>query len=152
VRFAPAVQETELRGEADDLQARIVVAWRGIGELDEVPELRFRVRVENPGPTTFTLVPAGLELLDGALESFGPPREENVPVAVEPGQAATFDVAFPPPPGRSLDDLDLSALNLRTHFQGGRWNWSTNFQRVERHYHDGGSPVSFSFGVGWWID
>lgn len=151
-RFAPAVQETELRGEADDLQARIVVAWRGIEEREGVPELRFRFRIENPGPTAFALVPAEIELLDAGLSSFGAMRTDDLPVVIEPGQAATFDTAFRVPDGTHLDDYDLAALNLRARFQAGRWSWSTTFQRVEG-AHDPGwdAPVHFQFGVGWWI-
>ena len=151
VRFAPAVQEAELRGEANDLQGRIVVAWRGFEPHDDPHEMAFRVRVENPGTTPFTLVPAEFQLLDAALTPFEAPDTERVPVAVDPGAAATFDLVFPFPPGRRLENLDLSALNLHLRFQAGRWNWSTTLQRVERvvvrdpYY----PPVSFSVGVGW---
>ena len=150
-RFAPAVQETELRGEADDLEARIVVAWRGLEELDGVPELRFRFRIENPGPTLFALVPAEIELIDARLSSFGVVRTGELPVAVEPGGAETFDVAFRTPEGSRLEDFDLSQLTLRSRFQAERWSWSTTFQRVEPVYDGGESPVHFQFGVGWWI-
>lgn len=146
VRFAPALQDVELRGEDDDVQARIVVAWRGIEEREDVPELRFRLRLENPGPMPFTLVPAELELLDGALSSFGPALTENMPTLVEPGGSATFDIAFPVSGGTTLASYDLSTLTLRAGFQGGRWSWSTTFQRVEV---PAPSPAwGFSFGVG----
>jgi hypothetical protein len=145
VRFAPAVQDTDLRGEADDLQAHVAVAWRGIQDQDGISELSFRVRVENPGRTPFTLLPAEFELLDGALTSFGVARIESLPVAVEAGQAATFDLAFPAQPG--LSAFDLTALTLNSRFQAGRWNWRTSFQRAP----DEPSPWSFGFGVSWFI-
>ena len=146
VRFAPAIQDTDLRGEAGDLQARVAVAWRSVEEREGVPELRFRVRVENTGPTPFTLVPAEFELLDGALSSFGPPRAVDLPVVVDSGQSIPFDLAFPVP-GEGLGAFDLSSLTLGVKLQGGRWNWSTTFQRAEPpHDH---SPWSFNFGVGW---
>jgi hypothetical protein len=153
LRYAPGLQEVDLRGDDGDLQARIVAAWRELRERDDVPELRFRVRVENPGATLFTLVPAELELLDAALTPFGPARTDDLPVAVEPGQSATFEAVFPVPEGKELDDFDLSALNLRTRFQGGRWSWSATFQRALRHHHDPywDSPVRFQFGASWWV-
>lgn len=151
-RFAPAVQETELRGEADDLQGRIVVACRGIEDVDGVPELRFRFRIENPGPTLFALVPAEIELLDAGLSSLGVAGSDALPVAVEPGQSETFDVVFRAPEGKELGDFDLEALHLRARLQAGRWDWNTSFQRVERVHDSYGPPVSFSFGVGWWVD
>lgn len=144
VRFGPATQDTELRGEANDLQARIVVAWRGIHSRDDGLELRFRLRVENPGPTTFTLVPAAFELLDAALNSFGFADTGTLPVAVEPAQSATFDLAFPVPSADALDAFDLSALTLCTRFQGDRWNWNVIFQRIV--YEDPYPHWGFSFG------
>lgn len=131
LRLAPAVQDTELRGEAGDTQAHLVLAWRGVHERDDEVELRFRVRVENPGTTLFTLVPADFVLLDGALAEFGAARIETLPVAVAPGDSATFDLAFPARGSRGLETFELTALTLRTRFQGGRWSWSTTFQRVE---------------------
>lgn len=145
VRFAPALQDTDLRGEADDVQARVTVAWRGIEEREDVPELRFRVRVENPGSTPFTLVPAGFELLDAGLNSFGLAATESLPVAVEAGEATTFDIAFPVP-GDPLARFDLSALTLHTRFQGQRWSWNTTFHREER-VPSSGPHWSFGFGA-----
>lgn len=147
VRFAPAVQDTDLRGEGGDLQARVVMAWRGVEEGDGILELRFRVRVENPGPPAFALLPAEFELLDGALSSFGFARVPELPALVEAGQAATFELAFPLPAEARLEDFDLSALTLGARLQGGRWNWSTTFERAVPPPE--GSPWSFHFGAGW---
>lgn len=149
VRFAPAIQDTELRGEANDVQARIVVAWRGIKKRADVPELRFRVRVENPGPTPFTLVPAGFELLDAALTSFGFASTESVPAAVEPGGSTTFDLAFSALGAKTFKGFDLSALTLRTRFQGERWSWNTTFQRALSQYNDPYYQPRWGFHVGW---
>ncbi len=147
VRFAPAIQDTELRGEADDVQARIVVAWRGIGKVDGLYELRFRVRLENPGPTAFTLVPADFELLDAGLSSFGFAATEDLSTAVEPGGSATFDLAFPAAGAETLAGFDLTALTLRTRFQGGRWSWSTTYQRALPP--DGYYGPQWGFSIGW---
>lgn len=155
VRFTPAVQDTELRGEADDLQAHVVVAWRGILEREGGYELRFRMHVENPGPTTFSLVPAEFELLDAALNSFGIVAAADLPVAVEAGRSATFDIAFPVGAAPPLENFELGALTLHTRFQGGRWSWSTTFQRFEPHPYPDPYwpwPVSFSFGAVWCFD
>src|SRR6185295_17333881 len=53
MHMAPEVRDTDLRGDANDLEAHVVVAWRGLQERDGVTDLRFRVRVDNPGPTSF---------------------------------------------------------------------------------------------------
>jgi hypothetical protein len=153
VRFEPVVQDVELRGEAGDLQARIVVAWREIAEPDEGPELRLRVRVENPGTVPFTLVPAEFRLLDAALVPFGPARIADLPVSVAPGSAETFDLAFPAG-AVPLGERDLSAIHLGAELQAQRWSWSTNFQRDVYAYHDhpGHSPWSFHFGAAWYVD
>ena len=133
VRFAPAIQDAELR-DGQELHARIVVAWRGVHERDDVYDWRFRIRVENPRAEPFALAPAEFELVDGALAPFGAVRVENMPAAVEGGSQATFDLAFPVPDGKKPDDLDLSVLSLRMRLEGGRWNWSTTLQREERYY------------------
>ena len=75
-------------------------------------------------------MPAEFELLDAALTSFGVASAEDVPVAVEPGRSASFDLAFPVPAARTLASFDLAAVTLRTQLQGGRWAWSTAFQRA----------------------
>lgn len=150
LRFAPSVQDDELRGETGDLEARVTVAWLGIEERDGVREVRLRMRIEDAGPTRFTLVPAEFELLDAALTTFGLARPADLPVVLEPGQDATFDLVFPVRDGASLDAFDLTALTLCAKLQGGRWSWNTTFERAVPHPHH--SPWSFSFGAGWVID
>ena len=133
VRFAPSPQEIELRGDTNDLEARIAVAWLGFGEREDAIDLHFRVSVENPGFTPFTLVPARFELVDGALVPIGVVSTEAaaVPVAVQPGRSTTFDLAFSVADEEELARFDLSVVMLRMRLQGERWSWSTNFQRVE---------------------
>jgi hypothetical protein len=147
VRFAPAIQDAELRGEADEVQARIVVAWSGIVERDDAFEVRFRVRIENPGHVVLTLVPAEFELLDGTLTAVGIARAENMPAVVAAGRSATFDIAFPVPSAIVLESLDLSLLTLRTRIQD-RWSWNPVFERVERPYDDSGCGPAASFQFG----
>ena len=142
VRFAPAIQDSDLRGEANDVQAHVAVAWRGIEERDGVPELGFRVRVDNPGPATFTLVPAEFELLDAGLTSLGTVGSDGIPVLVEAGTSATFDITFPA--RESLDAFDLSVITLHTRLQGSRWSWRCIFERLPP---EPGPPVSFGFGA-----
>lgn len=148
VRFAPKVQDVELRDEGT-LEARVVVAWQGIGqrevEGEQRWELGFRVRVENPTTTPFHLANAEFELLDGALANFGPGEAPGMPASVEPGQEVTFDLRFVLPPDRDPGAYDLSTLNLRGSLQSGRWNWTTNFQRIEEPY--AGPFWGVSFGV-----
>lgn len=146
MRFVPALQDVELRGVDDDVQARIAVACLALGEQAGVPALHFRVRVENPGPTPFSLLPAEFELLDAALSSFGSASTALVPTLLEPGGSATFDLAFPVPAGTELESFDLSTLTLRARFQGGHWDWSTTFQR-ERPYREPSPAWGFGFGL-----
>jgi len=107
------------------------------------------VRVENPGPTSFTLVPAAFELLDAGLSTFGFADTESLPTAVEAGGAATLDLAFPVSGAKALASFDLSALTLRTRFQGERWSWSTTFQRAVRAYDDPYYEPRWSLHFGW---
>lgn len=80
----PELVSTEVRGEDDALLARVVAVWRGTRLEGGVPELRFRVRVENRGSVPFMLAPAEFELLDsesvslGTVRGLGLPERESV--------------------------------------------------------------------------
>lgn len=155
VRFAPPIQDAELR-DGSEVQARIAVAWRGVEEHDGGYELCLRCRVDNPRAEPFAIAPAEFELVDAALAALGPARAQDLPVAVDPGREATFDLRFPLPAGRTPDDPDLSTLQLRVSFDHARWHWSTSFQRLVRApypypYYDPwwDSPWHFSAGVFW---
>lgn len=134
LRLAPAVQDTELRGESSGLEARLVTAWKGVYAVGEAFELRIRLRVENPGDTPFTLVPARFELLDGSLASIGRAAPADLPVAVEAGASALVELSFGVSSRAALAALDLSALTLQVALQAGRWRWSPTFRRVESVY------------------
>ncbi|MSR62531.1 MAG: hypothetical protein EXS08_08805 [Planctomycetes bacterium] len=149
LRFAPAVQDVDLRADTGEVEARLVVAWRGIRSVEDGHELRFRVRVENPGFLPFTLVPAEFVLLDAALEAFGPARVE-LPTAVDAGGTQTFELVFSVPGASGLERFDLSALTLRLRFQGGRWSWSSTFQAaVLRPVGDPYWGFGLSLGASW---
>jgi hypothetical protein len=151
IRFTPPIQDVELRDVGPE--ARMVVSWRGVHRKDEVPELRFRIRFESLASGTFPLDSTDFELLDGALGSFGAAQSQDLPLTVVPGQPATFDLAFPVPPGKKLRDFDLSAVSLHARFQSGRWSSSTTFQRaaIDPYYYDPywDSPWRFHVGVFW---
>lgn len=123
--FAPDAEYVDLLGDDGDLEARLTVAWSGLAD----DTLHFRFSVENPGPTLFALVPARFELLDAALASIGIASTDDLPVTVEAGRSATFDMAFPI---SAPATLDLTTVTLRAQLQGGRWNWSPTFERVGR--------------------
>ena len=132
VHLEPALLSAELRAEDDAPRAHVLVAWRGFGEHGGVPELRFRVRVEDPGPEPFALAPAEFELLDGQGRSLGVARGVELPAAVEAGRPLRFELAFPAPPGRDLASFDLDELTLRVRLQGGRWAWDAVFEHDYR--------------------
>jgi hypothetical protein len=149
VRFAPPIQDVELRNEGPE--ARLAIAWREVAAAAGAHELRFRLRFESLAATPFDLASSDFELLDGGLEPFGPPRAEGLPARVEPGASVTFVLAFPPAEGRELGEHDLSAVCLRARFADGRWTSSTSFQREVAAYHDPywDSPWRFHVGVFW---
>jgi hypothetical protein len=157
LRVVPSVQDVELK-DGETLEARVVIAWRGLSEVERdgetAHEVNLRLRIENPRDLPFAVGAAELSLLDGALTPFAPARIAGLPAAVEPGQEATFDVAFPTPPGKELDDLDLSALHLGVSFQSGRWHFSQTFQRAryDPYYDPYWGPTwgwHVGIGIGW---
>ena len=161
LRFTPPVQDTDLRGEDDDLQGHVAVSWIGVADPEGVPVLRFQVRVDNPESTLFLLDPAEFELLDANLTSIGVACPEG-PLVVAAGGSTIFDIAFPSTAEKGLEAFDLDTLTLRVRLQGGRWDWSTPFERaypevyVDSSWgwssssgcHDGGGSRSPSTGAG----
>jgi len=155
IRYMPPVQDVQLAGDpGQGTQARVTVAWRGIHRVEREGadgyEIAFRLRFDNPEPQPFSLAGLHLELLDGALRAFGPPRMDALPEAVLPGANALFDVAFPVPDGKTPDDFELDTLHLAAAIQDGRWSWSSTFQRVVYDpYYDPYWDTHLSLGVFW---
>lgn len=159
-RFAPPLQEVELRTQdGSSAVARVLVSSRGIveGERDgrDAYALAFRLRVENQGDVALVLDTGELQLVDARLATIGPARVEPAPELIEAGSQANYLLSFPLPDGKSPDDFDLSALNLRIALRGGDqlWTWSASFQLLPRddYYHDPywGPAWGVSFGVVW---
>jgi len=147
LRFAPSVHDAELR-DGNDVMARIAVVWLGASERDGVYELFFRVRIENHRSDPFQIEPAKFVLLDAALQPLGPARVDGLPAAVAGEMDATFELAFPVPKERDPYSAEMGTLELRTQLDGGRWDWSTRFQRVARYAY--GYPYPYPYYGSWW--
>jgi hypothetical protein len=148
LRYDPVVQETELRGEANDVQARVAATWREVDEDGDVVSIRFRIRIDNPGPTLFSLVPATCELLDAELNTLALAEPEGLPDALEPGTGAGIVVVFLLRDDDALAEADLSTLTLRTGLQGQRWSWSSVYPQAVRASDHGSSGSAWNFGFG----
>jgi hypothetical protein len=89
------------------------------------------LRIENNGPETVVFEPQSMQMLDGELMNFPPPLLAPAgPVTLAPQQATAVSAMFPFPPGRSYDNTDLNALQLR---------WA-----VQINGHNQGQAVSFT--------
>jgi len=151
LNLGPSVQDTELRSAPDALEARLIVAWRGLRTVEGGYEFRFRLRIENPADTPFTLVPAEFELLDANLASIGLQSPEATPVMIPASGSDVLELVFPVATKAELRAFDLTTLTLRMSLQAGRWNWSTLFRRGEVAY---GEPwpwwgPTWHVSIGW---
>lgn len=131
--YGPPIQDVELRDDAAP-RARLTVAWRAIEKLSgaerDPHRIVFRVRIENVGDSALVLSDSTFTLVDANLAPFDAPEVLGWPAALEPHAEATATLRFGLPAGRSMDDYDLSALNLGAKLQGGRWTWSSTFEQV----------------------
>jgi len=125
--FDPEVLDAELRGKDGHVEGRLVAVWRGVGEQDGVPELRFRVRVENRRDVPLKLVPAEFKLLGSESIALGKVRGAGLPDAVESGGSVTLELAFPLP-ARATRALEQRDFTLRVRLDGGHWEWNAEFQ------------------------
>jgi hypothetical protein len=157
VRFVPAPLELQLATQASpQSQARALLSIRGIAKPTDVEPGRaeLRLRIENLGTTTLTVLFDTFQLVSADLESFGPARTSPATVdpRVRPGATATYDVHFPLPAGRDVTRFDLSGLNLgwSVDFDGTRLTTGATFERVVWAPYDDSYPdVNVGFGVGY---
>jgi len=100
--------------------------------------VQVQLRIENNGPETVVFQPQSMQLLDGVLMDFPPPMvPAPSPVTLAPQQSASVSAYFPFPPGRSCDNTDLNALQLRWSVQvnGQIQGQAVSFSRVFTAYY-----------------
>ena len=160
-RYLPAPLEAEVGSEAvAGSQVRALVTVIGIERAAEGHGVRavVRIRLENLGGVPAKLERESLSLVSADLVVFGPAEvvsvdpAEMAEAALALGQAATFDLVFPLPAGRTTSQIDLSGLNLRFALRFGDRAMTTGatFRRMEWGYWDPGYPqVSWGVGMCW---
>jgi hypothetical protein len=93
----------------------------GVVEADSkqgIPEsVQVRLRVQNSGAGTVMFDPTTMQLTDGSLLDFLPPRVQQGAAPLALNQSAAVDVLFPFPPGYSPDNTNLQSLELRWQVQ-----------------------------------
>ncbi len=78
--------------------------------------------------------------MSAGLDDFAPARVDGAPAqALASGASAIFEVAFPLPDGKEVDDLDMAGLNLSwaVEFGAERVTTSVTFERrpeLQRHW------------------
>jgi hypothetical protein len=95
--------------------------------------IEFRIRVENLGVVPCTLEQHTLQLLSGKLEPFGAAMlESSDPPLIAPNANANYTVLFPLPADRTVENVDVLALNLRwaISFDGEAVTTGVTFERI----------------------
>jgi hypothetical protein len=153
VRFVPAPLEVRVTAEGEpQAQARALLSVRGIRRAkDGQPaKVEMKLRVENMGASDVQLDPASLELLAADLVPFGEPRVFPPPEPIPPGSDAVYEIAFPVPGGRQVDDYDLRGLNLKWDLRFGDRAATTSviFERFTTPYEYPRTQVGLGLGFG----
>jgi hypothetical protein len=93
--------------------ATVVGVRRADPDAKMPPSIEIRLRLQNNGPKTITFDPHTLELMNGQLLKFDPPRLDGEgPITLVPMQSAVVDTDFPFPPPNSYYNTDLESLQL----------------------------------------
>lgn len=152
MRYQPAPLEVKVESEHDpNAQMRVLVSVLGIQRSDDSAHLR--LRLEKTGTRPARLVAESLSLLTADLTAFGKPTVTPEPAVLsEPDAVATYDVAFPKPAGKKLDELDVAGLNLKLtiDFDGLPVTSGATFQLDEWRTWDDSPRVHMGFGLGWY--
>jgi hypothetical protein len=153
VRFVPAPLEVRVTAEGEpQAQARALLSVRGIRRAkDGQPaKVEMKLRVENMGASSVQLDPEHLELFAADLERFGEPRVFPPPEPIPPGSDAVYEIAFPVPGGREIDDYDLRGLNLKWDLRFGERVATTSviFERFAPPYEYPRTQVGLGLGFG----
>lgn len=136
VLYTPSPLEVKLAdATTPDFSARALVSVLGVRRPagGNPAQFELALRVENLGTRPFSVEPESLQLLSADLQPVGAPTvlPEPPPLPVEAGQAVALQLAFPLPPGRTIDDFNLSGINLSfaLHYAERRLVASASFQR-----------------------
>jgi hypothetical protein len=100
--------------------------------------VQVQLRIENNGPETVVFDPQSMQMLDGELLNFPPPLVWPAgSVTLAPQQAMAVSAMFPFAPGRSYDNTDLNALQLRWAVQlnGRNQGQAVSFTRIAPAYY-----------------
>jgi hypothetical protein len=154
-RFSPAPLEAQVTTVADpEAQVRALVTVRGIsrGKDGERDAVEIRMRLENLGRRSVSLVEPSLALVTADLDTFERPEITGEGQAtIAPGASRTVDLAFPLPKGKEPRDLNLRGLNLSwaLSFEGRDVTTSATFERdLPVRVYDPEPRVHIGVGVG----
>lgn len=134
--------------------ASVIGVYLGDSHRGIPVSVQVQLRVENNGPATVVFDPRSMQLLDGTLMDFPQPfLDQPAPITLAPQQSVAVGAYFPFPPGRSYDNTDLNALQLRWAVQinGSTIGQAVTFTRmIPVYYHPywEGPAVYPWFGVG----
>jgi len=131
LHYDPALLSTEVCASGVAPGARAVLVWRGFRERD-VPELTFRLRLENTASAPLDLAPAVIELFDGTGTSVAVASTAGRPPRIDAGSSAVLELSFPVALPRKLAELDLQDLTVRVQLLDGRWSWEAHFPHDDR--------------------
>ena len=79
------------------------------------PSVEARLQVTNDSPDRVTFDPHSLQLADAAFLNFNAPilQPSDQTITLDPNQSGNVTAYFPVPAGKSVDNTDLSSLQLR---------------------------------------
>lgn len=159
IHYVPAPIEARIADDTStDAVARALVSVSGVrrpdGEHGQPARFELRMRIENLGAKSLSIEPASFELVSADLQPFGAPQFQPVPDhALGANESIAFDLAFPVPDARSIDDYDLRGLNLKWAVRMGdkRVISGVSFQRlIAPAYYVYGDPFYPGWGCGGW--
>ena len=154
-RFSPAPLEAQVTTVADpEAQVRALVTVVGVsrGRDGKRDAVEIRMRLENLGRRTVSLVEPSVSLVTADLEGFERPEiAGEEPSTIPPDGSRTIDLVFPLPKGKKPGELNLRGLNLRwtLSFEGRDVTTSATFQRdVPVRVYEPEPRVHIGVGVG----
>ncbi|HTW94264.1 MAG TPA: hypothetical protein VMD30_05705 [Tepidisphaeraceae bacterium] len=119
-----------------------------------IPEsVDVRLRLEDTGTDPISFDPRSMDLIDGSLMEFLPPRVQQTPVTLQPTEAASVDALFPFPPGYSASNTNMSSMELRWQVQIGKGApivQVVDFHRIYPTYYEQPYPYPYYYPYGFY--